>query len=850
MRLIIALLVALPVFAQNGQSPFDIAYPSDAGVLNVKTTVGCGAVGNGVADDTTAIQNCIYKAANEVSPGVHHSIIYFPSGTYLVSSTLLWQGSPGTWFAHIQFQGQNSNTTTIKLTSGKYTSTSCQPLYAGTGTMCPAVIQTANSGNFEFGENGYQNDVRDLTIDTTGNAGAIAIAWQCSNEGILRNVIIQGGGMVGIGQFGVGGSGPGPCMMENVSVASGYQYDFAITALEVSVTMEHIDLTGATIAAVANVSNNIAARDLEITTSGSVPAVINSTNGNFAVISSTWTGSGAATAALLNSGFVYARAITTSGYTSAINGVPGANVSEYVSFGVTTLFTGSASTSLGLAINETPPLINDNNFSNWANVETFGAACGSGDSTTAIQNALNSGHSTVYFPQACIYTFGTINVPTGVTRVLGFYSSLHGTLINLNGTSGSYVEFRQFGVDQMISMNVHNNQTVPLVMRDIQASGALVYDSVGSNGKTLYMDNFDSDGQVNIESGVSAWGRQVDIEAAGQPYLYNHGGTLWVLGFKTEGASDTGTGIIYATGGQTEVIGVFNSTFPTNTAMKSVNASISVAGASMADPSTMISETRSSTTHSLAPNGARSNDYIGLWIGWTGGPPPANCSGGGPGSGATCVQFTRGFDQTGSSFSTIAATYPASLTATNLLVVSCMYFNTASQPVINLPTDSLSQTYTATAQVTSGSFSMRTFYIPSSASGADTATCNFASAVTYPAVLIQEYSGLAKSSPLDVSATNSGTGTTATGGNVTTTVPDMLYGVYYGTESLASVPIGWFIRNAGSPDSDGSADITEVSTGTYTSSFTMSSSGNWVAGTLAFKIAAGTTTLSQAIVVF
>lgn len=885
MRFLLIALIAAPVFAQTGQSPFDIVYP--AGVSwNVKTD--CGAVGNGTTDDSNAIQNCIYKAGSKAS---NISTVYFPSGTYLVSSAVsssttsalryLYQagttcnfgGGFPCWVGEITLQGQNSNTTTIKLASGTYTNTSCTPILwsanpgSGHGFLCPAVIQTANNayGNTgqsdgEYGENAFNDSIRDLTIDVNGNAGATGISWQCSNAGTLRNVIVKGGGAVGIGNYAWGdGSGVGPCFGENVNVAAGtstFQYDIVTTSAQVGVTWEHVGLSGCTVVCWQNSGNNEWVRDLQITTTGSIPAINNSTDprggtpGTFTVISSTWTGSGSLTAALLNSGFVYARAITTTGYTSAINGVAGANISEYVSMGVTTLFTGSASTSLNLPINETPPLINDNNFANWESVETTGATCGSGDSTAAIQAALNSGHSTVYFPHACVYTFTNVSVPTGVTRVLGFQSLLHSNLGNfqLNGTSGSYVEFRGFEIDT-ISMTILNNQTVPLVMRDFLGHGGTQYDSINGNGNTLYMADFDPDQQINIEVGVTAWGRALDIEASGSSFLDNHGGTVWVLGFKTEQPANTSTAHIYATGGFTEVIGggVYNPS--TDVSMKSVNASVSVAGIVMDDPSLMISETRGATTNTLGQNGNRICCYIGLWIGYVGSAPPTGCSGGGPGSGATCVQFTRGFDQSGGSLTTLPATFPASVKATDLLVVSCMFFD-AGLPAITLK-DSLSQTYTATAAVTSGSFALRTFYLASTSAGADTVTCQFGAAVTYPAILIQEYSGLVKSSVLDGSAsTNSGTGTMATGGNVTTTQTDMIYGVYYGTQSLAGVPPGWFIRNQGSPDSDGSEDIAETSAGAYSSSFTLSASGSWVAGTLAFKILGGTTILSQAIVVF
>lgn len=58
----------------------DIVYPDDAGVVSVKSY---GAIGDGVHDDTSAIQ-----AAINGYVGSRH-LIYFPDGTYLISAATL-----------------------------------------------------------------------------------------------------------------------------------------------------------------------------------------------------------------------------------------------------------------------------------------------------------------------------------------------------------------------------------------------------------------------------------------------------------------------------------------------------------------------------------------------------------------------------------------------------------------------------------------------------------------------------------------------------------------------------------------------------------------------------------------
>lgn len=78
------------------------------GSYNVKD-VAYGAVGNGVADDTTAITKAL-EAANSAGGGV----VQFPAGTYLISSTL-------TLYSNVALVGDGWGTTKIKLKNASNT---------------------------------------------------------------------------------------------------------------------------------------------------------------------------------------------------------------------------------------------------------------------------------------------------------------------------------------------------------------------------------------------------------------------------------------------------------------------------------------------------------------------------------------------------------------------------------------------------------------------------------------------------------------------------------------------------------------------------------------------------------
>ncbi|NJM14184.1 MAG: hypothetical protein HC896_01305 [Bacteroidales bacterium] len=79
---LILFLQLVQVIALQAQN---IVYPDNCGTIDIKAQYG--AVGNGITDDTKAIQKAIDD--NKFV----HQVIYFPNGTYLVSKTLDWGGA-------------------------------------------------------------------------------------------------------------------------------------------------------------------------------------------------------------------------------------------------------------------------------------------------------------------------------------------------------------------------------------------------------------------------------------------------------------------------------------------------------------------------------------------------------------------------------------------------------------------------------------------------------------------------------------------------------------------------------------------------------------------------------------
>ncbi|HVW87618.1 MAG TPA: hypothetical protein VHB50_23180, partial [Bryobacteraceae bacterium] len=507
-------------------------------------------------------------------------------------------------------QGQNQANTTIKLANNAsgFGDGSCDASYES-GSGCPAMLYSSTAtrdGGWPngAGEGGYWNDIFDLTLDTgSGNAGAVAIDWNCSNTAAIRNVTIKGSGRVGLNTSrGAGGGGNGPALVKNLTVNGSFDYGIVAGSGEVGLTFEHIFITNPKTAGFWNTNQNIWIRDLEVTASGNVPAILNQNNSNLSVIDSSFTGSG--TSAIQNSAWLYARNIQTSGYASAIAGVTGTSVNEYSSTSVVKLTSAASGNSLRLPIKETPAPFTDNNFSNWAIVQNTG-----GDSTAAIQSALNSGKATVYFPPVATYNItGTLHIPSGVRRLLGAVSAFNApngaAIIECDSTSGGPVEIRSFSFAG--SINIVNKCGVPLVIADVFNLNG--YSNVAGSGLEVYFENAAIPGDGVIQHGGNAWARQLDVET-NNTHGTTDGGNFWVLGFKTEGTGENGNGMWYTTNqGSTEIIGAFDSTPGAGnwTGYQTIDSSISISGLSAGSGlTTPLMEKHNGAVSTYSNNGVR-----------------------------------------------------------------------------------------------------------------------------------------------------------------------------------------------------------------------------------------------------
>ena len=512
-------------------------FPIDSGIINVWDY---GAKGDGVTDDTQAIQTAIKSDSRGYG---NQRTIYFPNGTYLVSEPLEWRDSNGNWLPYLNFQGQSRTNTIIKLKDDA-------PGYSDLNAP-KAVIVTAsqNSSSDGGGNQAFFNSIYNLTVDTGSNPGVIGIDYITNNKGAIRDVTIRGQGSIGLS---LSRAWPGPCFIKNVRI-EGFNYGIASRFhYQYGITFENITLNNQKVVGIINDNNVLSIHSL--TSINSVPVIKNSEGaGLITLLDGNFIGGSSSVSAIENKGELYARNIKTKGYQSAINNketvVPGTSVSEFASNPVLNLFP-SHRKSLKLPIQNAPDFNEDVN--QWVSVTDFGAKPNdSVDDAAAIQAAIDSGKSTIYFPTGAYNISSTIHVHGNVRKIVGMDSfidpmpSMPPPDPSLRYEPGTYSAV----FVERLNVNGWREHASPqtLVLRDCGHGNYRGAKGAGS----LFGENV-MIGKWQFEPGQKVWLRQLNTEFTKATRVVNNGAKLWILGLKTE---DPHTVIETKGGGQTEVLG-------------------------------------------------------------------------------------------------------------------------------------------------------------------------------------------------------------------------------------------------------------------------------------------------------
>lgn len=516
-------------------------FPPCEAVVNVRHPP-YNARGDGKTDDTEALQKALHDVMGQ------GKILYLPNGTYLVSDRLRYskQNSRGeeAW-GYNYIQGQSSKGTVVRLKDGTFTDPEDpNPILWGGGF-----------GSADW----FHNYIQDVTFDVgNDNAGAIGLQFYSNNSGALRRVRIvseDGQGAVGLD---LASDMNGPLLVRNLEV-TGFDVGIQCGHSVNSQTFEHIRLIGQRTCALRNEGQSISVRGLY--TNGAAPAVQTS-GGLMALLEATLIGQGEAEnlAAISAEGPFYARDLQVRNYREAIicqgdhAGAAGPKVDEFMSHRPTSPFPSPAA-SLRLPIKETPDVSWDDP-KDWAIVDDFGAdPNGKGDSSAAIQKAIDSGATTVFFPgkygcQNPVKIRGNVRRVIGSGNYLEYERETPPTLIIEDGESPIVVieHFSRIGS----GIEIATERTV--VCRSIEVGGAGI---IRKGRGDLFLEDVCSDPWSNITlTQGNVWARQLNVENEGT-HVTNDGGSLWILGFKTERG---GTLIDTRGGGRTELFGNFSYT--------------------------------------------------------------------------------------------------------------------------------------------------------------------------------------------------------------------------------------------------------------------------------------------------
>ncbi len=554
--------------------------PEDSGVVDVKRDFA--AVGDGVADDTNAIRKAIAFAFDKTGRYASPAFVYFPEGTYLVSGPLESKVDPhgwsGGWRAGMLLVGESQGKSIIKLADNAegYGDPENPRWVVASGSESDKRTKPGDKPLDGGGNRAFRHSVINLTIDTgKGNPGAIALDYVANNRGTVREVTLRSGDGAGYCGLRLERHWPGPALVKNVTI-EGFDFGMRVHHYQYSMTFEHLTLRNQNKLGIYNTNNVLAIRGLR--SENRVPVLTTHGHSLIVLIDSDLTGGNPEATAISGDGQLYLRRVKVEGYGTAVEDkraketiAGGKTIDLHATsrYGVA----GAQPTPLDLPIVETPTF-SSNAPADWINVRTFESLAVRGtwkdgdgkehkgvvDWSPAIQAAIDSGKPIVYLPNGVYRVRQQIVLRGNVRMVTGFQSSItpsqpmpsHGdkpgrmgyqALIRFQVGHPEGVILQHLRIDGIVE---HAGKT-PLVMRHVDFGG--------------YRNTAEGSGDMFVEDTIGApfhvhhpqrfFGRQINSEFGERPLFENHGGDVWMLGFKTEGEMTC----LHQTAGRTEILG-------------------------------------------------------------------------------------------------------------------------------------------------------------------------------------------------------------------------------------------------------------------------------------------------------
>jgi len=195
------------------------------------------------------------------------------------------------------------------------------------------------------------------------------------------------------------------------------------------------------------------------------------------------------------------------------------------------------------------------------------------------------------------------------------------------------------------------------------------------------------------------------------------------------------------------------------------------------------------------------------------------------------------------SATSISRAFTSPNTAGDLIIVALSWGNNAAPTV----TDTAGNSYAlaTTSYSAPGNQALGVFYAVNVVAGANTVTATFPGSTPFRRILIAEYSGLRKSMPVDVTATNQGSATNApnnaTSGTATTTTSgDLIFGAMenWDAQHAFTAGTGLILRNSVSNlgvIETADEDSVQTIAGSTAATFTFSQGDFYIVEMVAFK---------------
>jgi Pectate lyase superfamily protein len=546
---ILAFVFSMPATAMAASAPclppLCTAFPKDAGALNVRDF---GAKGDGLADDTAAINAALTASGGDTGPAFWQDrIVYFPAGTYKVSAPITKRYANGSFGSGMILIGENRDKTIIRLSdnaSGYGNPAAPKAIIFTTAKLLDGGGPTAGGKDYFHkgeGNDAFMNFVENMTIDTgEGNPGAIGIDYLANNMGAVRNVWVHAPPSSGAIGIALNRKWPGPALLKNV-VIEGFAIGIDVAHTEYGITMESIALKDQRQLGLRNNHNMVAVHDITISNAPQ-PIVNGSADGLIVINGGTLTHESSDNDAIENAGYLNLHAVTIDGYKTALGKTITAPLSG-VYQQQTPLSSARSSWSLPV---EYPPALPEEGVNKWVNVATFGAIPDTGeDTTSAIRKAFASGASTLYFPHGVYRISDNIIIPATVQRIVGMTSTIRafpgraasfkreqGMFRAMNNTNPLTIERLAFDNSwQGDQAGVEATGRKPVFLSDVVGAGVVTLLRPKSGGK-VFIENTCC-GTIDVAGKKGVWARQLNTEGGGVR-IKNSGAPLWILGVKTE----------------------------------------------------------------------------------------------------------------------------------------------------------------------------------------------------------------------------------------------------------------------------------------------------------------------------